>query len=293
MKISIVLRTYNEQKHLKELLEGIESQACQNFDIEVLVVDSGSTDDTLNIASAFKCKIVKISKDEFTFGRSLNIGCSEASGDILVFVSGHCIPVNNEWISELVRPIAEKKADYSYGRQIGDESSKFSEQQLFKKYFPQESNIPQEGYFCNNANAALSRKAWERYRFDEDLTGLEDMELAKRLHKDGKFIAYVASAPVYHIHDETWMNIRNRYEREAFALQHIMPEVHLRISDFIRYVVSAILFDMSVALEQKLLFKNFFSIIGFRFMQFWGAYRGNHEHRKLSKTMKERYFYPR
>ena len=104
----------------------------------------------------------------------------------------------------------------------------------------------------------MSKEAWEYYRFDEELTGLEDMELAKRMHKDGKFIAYVASAPVYHIHDESWMNIRNRYEREAFALQHIMPEVHLRFSDFMRYVISAILLDMSVALEKRNLFKKFF-----------------------------------
>lgn len=293
MKISIVLRTYNEEKHLEQLLLGIALQQNKEFNIETIVVDSGSTDSTLQIASAHGCKIVRISKEEFTFGRSLNIGCGESSGDILVFISGHCIPVNNNWIEELVRPIRENKAVYCYGRQVGNEISKFSEQQLFKKYFPPKSNIPQEGFFCNNANAALLKSMWKKYMFDEELTGLEDMELAKRLQADGHDIAYAASAPVYHIHEETWLNIRNRYERESFALQHIMPEIHLRFSDLIRYILSAVMFDISVAIEEKKLMKNVTSIFGFRVMQFWGSYRGNHEHRKLSNRMKERYFYPK
>jgi rhamnosyltransferase len=293
MKISIVLRTYNEEKHLEQLLQGIAAQKTLGVDIETIVVDSGSTDRTLQTASSHGCKIVKIPKEEFTFGRSLNVGCSESSGEILVFISGHCIPVNESWVADLVRPIIENEVVYSYGRQIGNEISKFSEQQLFKKYYPAKSNIPQEGFFCNNANAALLKSAWDEYKFNEELTGLEDMELAKRLQADGKKIAYIASAPVYHIHEETLINIRNRYERESFALQYIMPEVHLRFSDLIRYIVSAVMFDISVAIEEKQLAKNITSILGFRVMQFWGSYRGNHEHRKLSNKMKERYFYPK
>lgn len=98
--------------------------------------------------------------------------------------------------------------------------------------FPRYSKLPQEGFFCNNANAAVSRKAWQRFRFNEDLTGLEDMYLAKQLTEQGDKIGYAADASVYHIHDESWRQVRIRYEREAYALHQIMPEVNFTLADF-------------------------------------------------------------
>ena len=68
--------------------------------------------------------------------------------------------------------------------------------------------MPQNDFFCNNANAALTRDAWELFKFDEELTGLEDMHLAKQLREKGLEIGYVSSAPVYHIHDETWLQTK-------------------------------------------------------------------------------------
>ena len=293
MLVSIVLRTYNEEKHLDELLSSINKQETDNVDVEVVIVDSGSTDNTLKIAEKYQCRILHISSEDFTFGRSLNLGCDGADGDYLIFISGHCIPVEKLWLQKLIQPLIDGSAAYSYGKQVGNGDSKFSECQLFSKYYPNVSSIPQNGYFCNNANAAILKKVWKLNRFDEELSGLEDMELARRIQNNGMSIAYVSEAAVYHIHEETWANIRTRYEREAYALQHIMPEVHVGFSDFIRYFVSAVLFDVSEAVQSKRFVRVLPEIIMFRLMQFWGSYRGNHEHRRLSKKMKERYFYPK
>jgi rhamnosyltransferase len=210
----------------------------------------------------------------------------------MVFISGHCIPVDETWLERLIAPIEQDRAAYSYGRQLGNGTSRFSECQLFRKYYPDFSKIPQEGFFCNNANAALCRNAWEALRFDEELTGLEDMELAKRLVDNGGLVAYIADAPVYHLHDEAWHKVRLRYQREAIALQAIMPQVHVRLSDFLRYFLSALMLDSGAALEQKCFTRKFGEIVMFRLMQYWGTYRGNHEHRKLSHQAKEAYFYP-
>ena len=289
---SLVIRTYNESRHLGDLLERVSQQAT-SLRTEVIVVDSGSTDATILLARKFGCHVSHISKDEFTFGRSLNMGCTAATGETLVFVSGHCVPTSDTWLSRLVDPILRGIADYTYGRQVGGAASRFSEKQLLRKYYPEAGEPAPSGFFCNNANAALRRSTWERLRFDETLTGLEDLELAKRLVSDGGRVAYVADAAVYHYHDETWRNVRMRYEREAIALQRIMPEVHLSVTDVLRYFLSAVLLDSGAALQERSLLKNAGPILLFRLMQFWGSYKGNHEHRRLSHAMKERYFYPK
>jgi len=291
--VSVVIRTLNEEKHLEELLSSIQVQKSECFNIEVVIVDSGSTDATLDIAKKHNARITHIKKADFTFGRSLNVGCDFAQGEYLVFISGHCIPTNKNWVDDLVKPLTKNNIAYSYGRQIGRDTTKFSEQQLFDKYFPIESKIPQKGFFCNNANSALRKNIWKKNPFDEDLTGLEDMFLAQQIIKQGEQIAYVADGAVYHIHDESWGQIRNRYEREAIALQKIMPELHFGLFDLIKCYFTGIIKDIKTALKCKVFFKEIKSILYFRYNQYMGAYVGNHIHRKLSKEMKLKYFYPR
>lgn len=291
-KVSVIIRTLNEARHLPALLESIRHQECPKIEIETILVDSGSTDGTLDIAETFGARIVHISREDFSFGRSLNFGCEVATGDALVIVSGHCIPTGRNWIQELIRPLGINGLVYVYGGQLGDETSHFSERQIFAKYFPTKDHLPQSGFYCNNANSALLKSVWQKYRFDEELTGLEDMHLAKRLVADGMRLGYVARASVYHLHNETWEQIGRRFEREAFALQFIMPEVHLTCLDVFRYFSRAIAHDLLSAVSQKCLIANALDILMYRYQQFLGSYRGNHIHRKLSHASKELYFYP-
>ena len=293
MKISVVIRTYNEQRYLRELLQGIEDQVRDGHEIETVLVDSGSTDDTLRIAGQFNVRIVHIAKADFSFGRSLNLGCEAASGDALVFISGHCIPTGKRWVADLVAPLGRDKIAYSYGGQLGGDASYFSECQIFGKYFPTKDKLPQAGFYVNNANAALLRSVWQEERFDEELTGLEDMHLAKRLLAKGYLVGYVAKAAVFHLHNETWSQVRRRFEREAIALQYIMPEVHLARWDVFRYFFSAVFLDLGAAFRQGVLLKHMTSVLAYRFNQFMGSFRGNHFHRQLSRAVKEAYFYPR
>lgn len=290
--ISIVIRTLNESRWLPTLLDAVATQDIAAGTHETVIVDSGSTDETLAIAARYNCRVVKIRKEEFTFGRSLNVGCAAADGSKLVFISGHCIPGGPHWLQDLTTPL-DQDAAYSYGRQIGYETTKFSERQVFAKYFPPSVIEAPGGFFCNNANAALRADVWARHPFDEELTGLEDMHLAKRLLAEKLRIAYVPEAPVFHIHDETWRKIKLRYEREAIALQKIMPEIQLSFGDFLRYLTGGILHDCSEALNERRLLKLFPEIAMFRLMQYWGSYQGNRDHAKLSRDRKERYFYPK
>lgn len=292
MLVSIIIRTLNESRYLSELLESIRTQDLKNIKAEVVLVDSGSTDGTLEIAQKANCVMAHIHRDQFSFGRSLNIGCEHAQGNIFILISGHCVPTSKNWLQALCDPIIAGMADYTYGRQIGGPETRFSESQIFAKYFPATSRIPQQGFFCNNANSALSRAAWEKYRFDEELTGLEDMDLGRRLHNDGGRIGYVAEACVYHYHRENWAQVRRRFERESIALQKILPQIHVNPIDTLRYITTSIIHDLNEARAQKKLLGFFAEIIQYRIQQYIGSYIGNHRHRVLSRNEKDKYFYP-
>ncbi len=292
MKVSIIIRTLDEAAYLPELLSGIRAQVFDG-DIETVIVDSGSSDDTLAIAKAHEARITFIEKEDFSFGRSLNIGCAFATGEILVFVSGHCVPCDTHWLSKLVAALTPEENGYVYGRQIGRDTTQFSERQIFMKYFPDHANGHNADFFCNNANAAIRREIWEKYRFDEGVTGLEDMELARRYVNDGGHIGYVHEAGVFHIHNESFLQTRSRYEREALALQKIAPELYLSLSEALRFYVASVLHDGGAALEEKCFVANFVSIIRFRFAQYWGSYRGSKRMRLLSRETKMNYFYPK
>jgi len=291
--VSVVIRTLNEERYLEELLFAIKSQVLIDATLEVVVIDSGSTDRTIDIANKYSCRITHIDKQDFTFGRSLNWGSKFARGDYLVYVSGHCIPASDSWLQALIDPLLKGLAGYSYGRQLGRDTTKFSERQLFDKYFPEFSEIPQQGFFCNNANSAIARDVWEEFKFDEDITGLEDMELAKRYVESGGSVAYVAEAPVFHIHDETWRQTRRRYEREAIALRVIMPEVRITFVDMCRYIAIAIANDVCVSVKNGVFCSAVVHIVLFRTAQYSGSYTGNKMLKFDSDQRKESYFYPK
>ena len=292
MRASIVVRTLNEARHLEDLLVMVARQKTNGIAVETVIIDSGSTDGTVEIAQRHGCRITRITKAEFSFGRSLNRGCHFAEGDLLVFISGHCVPVDEHWLQALCQPLIDGVASYSYGRQIGDDDSNYSERRIFAKYFPESSAIPQDGFFCNNANSALLRDVWEREPFDEVLTGLEDMELAKRLVAQGHKIAYVAEAPVFHHHSESWPQVRRRFEREALALQSILPEVHLSRLDVLRCVLTSVIGDWRAAARNGVRSTARVDMLRYRWNQYLGSYKGNHDHRRLSQRAKERFFYP-
>lgn len=290
--ISIVFRALNEEKFFEQALQACQSQTLGDLTMEIILVDSGSTDRTLDIAEKYNCKIVNIPRKLFSFGRSLNWGCDAAQGEHLIFISAHCIPTHDKWLVNLITPLQDKSAQYAYGKQVGGKESKFSETQLFAKYFPDFDRLQDEDFFINNANSAILQNVWKKYTFDEEATGLEDMVLGKKIIEAGGKIAYVADAPVTHIHEENFKQVKHRYYREALTLREVMPEIHMGFLDFVRFTYAGIANDINVARHQKTLSKNFTSIFAFRFMQFWGSYRGQNENRKISREQKEMYYYP-
>lgn len=291
MTCSIVIRAYNEEKHIGRLLEGIKQQTLN--DVEIILVDSGSTDATVSIAESFGAWIVRIAAGEFTFGRSLNFGVREATREFVVIASAHVYPVYPDWLESLLRPFEDEKVALTYGKQRGPDSAKYSEQQIFHRWYPDASDSNQPTAFCNNANAAIRKSLWETHPYDETLTGLEDLAWAKWTKEQGYKIAYTAEAEIVHIHDETPRGVFNRYRREAMAFKRIYPEAHFNAYDFVRLTLTNIFSDLWHAARERVLWKNFASIFWFRLMQFHGTRMGHRETSLVTPQLRETFYYAR
>ncbi|HEX9795426.1 MAG TPA: glycosyltransferase family A protein [Anaerolineales bacterium] len=288
---SIVIRAFNEEKHIGKLLAGIAEQTLD--DPEIIVVDSGSTDATVAIASRFGVRVVHVEPEEFTFGRSLNLGCQAATRQHIVIASAHVFPVYPDWLERLVAPFEDPAVALSYGKQRGGPETKFSEHQIFAKLYPDQSQARQHSPVCNNANAAIRRQLWRQHPYDESLSGLEDLAWAQWALAQGHYLAYVAEAEVIHIHEESARQVYNRYQREAIALRRIRPQESFYLVDLPRLYLSNVASDLYHAKREGRLGETWRRILWFRWMQFWGTYRGFVHRGPLDQRLKETFYYPR
>lgn len=289
-KVTVVVRTLNEARHLEKLAAGLQAQT-RKVD-ELVLVDSGSTDGTVDLAKKLGFQINLISPDEFSFGRSLNIGYENSTGDIVVNLSAHVYPIHEDFIEQIVSPFSNPIVGLTYGRQVGDKTSAFSETMIMRDWYP---DHPTENHrelpFANNANSAVRRSVWEKYKFDEDLPGLEDIEFCHRFYKEGFISEYVPEAVVVHIHNESWKKIHNRFRREAIALVSFEPQAKISALRALSLFFRHSLRDLTEALRQGKFHKVGLEIISFRSAQFYGAWTGgkvSKPHRALLQAL----YYP-
>jgi rhamnosyltransferase len=287
---SVVIRAFNEEKHLGRLLTGISQQSV--LPREVVLVDSGSTDRTVEIALENQVKVVHITPSDFTFGRSLNLGIRSTNSNLVVFASAHVYPVYPDWLERLLEPFREPQVALTYGKQRGNQQSKFSEHQIFAQWFPNSHPPIQSHPFCNNANAAIRRTLWEQTAYDETLPGLEDVDWANKVMGQGKAIRYIPEAEIIHIHNETPAGVFRRYQREGMAFKKIFPHEKFLLSDFLRLTSGNIAQDLRDARAQGRSFGVIKEIIWFRVMQFWGTYQGNRQSGPLTANLRQRFYYP-
>ncbi len=288
---SIVIRAFNEERHIPRLLTGIREQNIR--DVQVILVDSGSTDGTVAAARQYGVDIVHILPQEFTFGRSLNRGIAAASADLVVIASAHIYPVYPDWLERLLEPFTDPRVALAYGKQRGSPSTHFSEHQIFRQWFPDEAHPDQPYPFCNNANAAIRKERWLELPYDETLTGLEDLAWARRVQEQGHAIHYVPEAEVIHVHSETWHGIFNRYRREAIAFKQIYPHESFTADDFNRLLRAHIRNDWQTAWREGVFWKVWLDVVRFRWQQLRGTYIGYRQSGPLTWQLKKAFYYPR
>jgi len=212
--VSIVIPTKNAGVDFEYLLKVLKNQ--KGFEkIEIIIVDSGSTDNTLSIAREFGAKIVKIPAKQFSHSGSRNLGAENASGDYLLFTVQDALPPNETWLYELMtvltanEVIAVSCAEYPredadlFYRLISWNHYNFlgvSENDRILKLPPNPNylTLRQNGQLSDLA-CLISRATFMKYRYRRDYA--EDLDLGIRLIKDGFKIAFLTSTRIIHSHN--------------------------------------------------------------------------------------------
>ena len=194
--ISIIIRTKNEERWIGSCLESISRQTRSKF--EVVLVDNNSTDRTVDKARQYGVNLVTV--DQFMPGAAINRGIEVAQGDIIVCLSGHCIPVDEYWLENLVKGLDDETVAGVYGRQEPLAFTSDLDKRDLLITFGLDQRVQIKDSFFHNANSAFRKTTWQEYPFDELVTNIEDRIWANQVQKAGFKIIYEPAASVYHHH---------------------------------------------------------------------------------------------
>lgn len=233
--VTVAMLTRDAGPVLRRVLDSLFAQetACR---FEVLAVDSGSTDGTLDVLREYPVRLLAIPREDFNWATTRDFAYRHAHAPIIINLSQDAVPVHGTWLDALVRPLEDPGAGASCGSSVPDPERAF-------RQFPWERNglfyftreiakfVERYGRGLSFANSAVPRAVWEKLRFDEQPTG-EDFQFQTKLHGAGLRVAFVEDAPVFHHHNYSFGGLFRRCRNEGFALRMLgCPYTEL---DFVR-----------------------------------------------------------
>jgi rhamnosyltransferase len=202
--VGVLIRTLNEAELLGRCLETLASQQGDH-ELDVLVLDSGSTDDTLSIAREHGARIYEMAPEDFDYSRSLNVGIEGLRGELILILSAHAIPLDGEWVARMTAPFSDPRVAGVASRQVPWPGHPFREVHRLAHTFGEQprswSAEQPDGLVFSNAASCVRRSAWEAHPFT--LPAAEDLDWAERVIAAGSTIVYEPRASVYHSHDES------------------------------------------------------------------------------------------
>ena len=226
---SIILLTKNSEKTIGSCLRAVFEQEFQSF--EVILIDSGSIDRTLDIVSRYPVVLEKIKPYDFNHGHTRNLGAEMATGEFLVFLSADAEPANNQWLTHLLAPFECKNVAAAYGRQLPRENANPVETAFLNLTYPARErshtkndavrNTPQNTVLLSDVCSAIRREIWDKCKFNEEIVMSEDQDIARKILAMGYRIIYQANAKVYHSHEYTLTDVFRRYVDSGDAMRNI------------------------------------------------------------------------
>lgn len=238
MDVSIVIPTKNGGSVLDKVLSAIENQKTI-FSYEVICVDSGSSDNTIEIINSHKCKLFCIEPKDFGHGKTRNFGAFKGIGEFIVFLTQDAVPATDDWLQNFIS--AMKSNDEivgGFGRHIPYDGCNIFDDRDIRLMFegfgtentiyymddPERYKI-EEGYrhllaYFSDNNSCVRRSIFEKYPY-ADVNFSEDQIWAKQMIELGYKKLYCPSAPVYHSHNYPLKTYFKRYFDEYKGLYKV------------------------------------------------------------------------
>jgi rhamnosyltransferase len=225
--ISVLIPVRNGGDQLVRCLGAIAAQQIEG-EVEVLVIDSGSTDGTPERARAHGVRVHEIPASEFHHGATRNMAGGLARGDILVWTTHDAYPEDDHWLDRLTAPLRDGGGAVGgvYGRQIAHHDASPPERYFLDfLYGPQArtqraagvEELTMETTLFSNANSAMPRELFERFPFASDVLIAEDQDWSRRVLLAGYAIRYEAQAAVRHSHPYTLFTAFRRFFESGVA----------------------------------------------------------------------------
>jgi len=241
-EVSVLLLTHNGEATLPRVLASVRAQAAP-FPFEVVAVDSGSADGTVELLRNGADRLIEIREAEFNHGTTRNAGVQECRGRLVVLIVQDAEPASEDWLARLAEPLMaagpasggsfpRRPLAGTYGRQIPRADASAVVRAYLARYMPEELEArvqtiagraaldalspPERLAACtfDNVCSCIRREVWERHPFKRSPIA-EDLAWAKDVMLAGYDLAYVPDAAVIHSHDRP-----ARYELQRTYLVH-------------------------------------------------------------------------
>jgi glycosyltransferase involved in cell wall biosynthesis len=241
-RASVVIPTKNAANSIDGVLSAVFRQDYPDG-FEVMVVDSGSDDETLDIVARYPARTLGIPPSEFNHGGTRNVGAENTAGEYIVFLTHDAEPVGDRWLANLVAPFkGDQNIAGCFGRHVADPTSDLIDARNLERHFASFGDQvrvftlePGKDYgdsqwmydFFSDNNSALRRTAWKKHPFP--ITNMaEDQLWARIVMKAGYAKAYVPDAVVVHSHSYPASEWLRRWYDEFAAYRDMDSPVQIR-----------------------------------------------------------------
>jgi rhamnosyltransferase len=204
-EVSVVLLTKNAGPGWRSVLEAVTTQIlCSPY--EVLIIDSTSTDNTIEISKTFPVTIYQIPTESFGHGQTRNLGARLGNGNTIVFLTQDAMPGNAYWLREHLHGLRRDSVAGVFGRQIPRPDARPTEQFSYSMDYPDydftidKNSAMLHSVIFSDVNASIRRSILLLYPFPDDIIASEDVQWASMILRNGYDIAYSSAASVIHSH---------------------------------------------------------------------------------------------
>jgi rhamnosyltransferase len=236
--VSVVIPTFNAGPEFEGLLAKLDIQKG-DFEVEIVLVDSGSTDGTVELAARYGAAVHRVPKAEFNHGMTRDLGVSLSSGEYVALTVQDAVPLDDRWLDAMVGNLREDaRVAAVYGRHVPRPdaglltralvgnlavASPERRQQEIQDMTQYQSLPPAQRRRIasfDNVSSCLRRIVWEEFPFGE-ADFAEDLRWGKKVVEAGYGIVYEPRSVIVHSHERGFFYDLKRHYVDQLVLDEL------------------------------------------------------------------------